>query len=53
MELLKSARRYQIAPEIGKSGVTLAGLLMSGKRSPLLSAAPRQEIQKWTWMKKS
>ena len=40
MELLKSAQLYQADPETGKSGVTLAGLLLLGKRSPLLSAVP-------------
>ncbi|EFK08780.1 divergent AAA domain protein [delta proteobacterium NaphS2] len=40
MELLKSAQLYQIDPETGKRGVTLAGLLLLGKRSPLLSAVP-------------
>jgi ATP-dependent DNA helicase RecG len=40
MELLKSAQLYQTDPETGKSGVTLAGLLLLGKRSPLLSAVP-------------
>jgi ATP-dependent DNA helicase RecG len=40
MELLKSAQLHQTDPETGKSGVTLAGLLLLGKRSPLLSAVP-------------
>lgn len=40
MELLKSAQLYQTDPETGKSGLTLAGLLLLGKRSPLLSAVP-------------
>ncbi|MDZ7699236.1 MAG: putative DNA binding domain-containing protein [Deltaproteobacteria bacterium] len=40
MELLKSAQIYQTDPETGKSGMTLAGLLLLGKRSPLLSAVP-------------
>jgi len=40
MDLLKSAQLYQIDPETGKKGVTLAGLLLLGKRSPLLSAVP-------------
>jgi ATP-dependent DNA helicase RecG len=39
-ELLKSAQLYQIDPQTGKKGVTLAGLLLIGKRSPLLSAVP-------------
>ncbi len=40
MEMLKSAQLYQTDPETGKTGVTLAGLLLLGKRSPLLSAVP-------------
>lgn len=40
LDLLKSAQLYQIDPETGKKGVTLAGLLLLGKRSPLLSAVP-------------
>lgn len=40
LALLKSAQLYQADPENGKSGVTLAGLLLLGKRSPLLSAVP-------------
>jgi len=40
LDLLKSAQIYQTDPETGKSGVTLAGLLLLGKRSPLLSAVP-------------
>ena len=40
MELLKSAQLYQTDQNTGKSGVTLAGLLLLGKRSPLLSAVP-------------
>lgn len=40
LDLLKSAQLYQTDPETGKSGVTLAGLLLLGKRSPLLSAVP-------------
>jgi ATP-dependent DNA helicase RecG len=40
LDLLKSAQLYQTHPETGKSGVTLAGLLLLGKRSPLLSAVP-------------
>ena len=40
MELIKSAQLYQKDPETGKNGVTLAGLLLLGKRSPLLSAVP-------------
>jgi ATP-dependent DNA helicase RecG len=40
LDLLKSAQLYQTDPESGKSGVTLAGLLLLGKRSPLLSAVP-------------
>ena len=33
-------RIYQTDPETGKSGMTLAGLLLLGKRAPLLSAVP-------------
>jgi len=40
MELLKSAQLYQTDPETGERGVTLAGLLLLGKRAPLLSAVP-------------
>lgn len=40
MELLKSAQLYQTDPETGASGVTLAGLLLLGKRAPLLTAVP-------------
>mgnify|MGYP006278156135 CR=1 FL=1 len=40
MEMLKSAQLFQTDPETGKSGLTLAGLLLLGKRSPLLSAVP-------------
>ena len=40
LELLKSAQLYQTDPETGKSGVTLAGLLLLGKQSPLLTAVP-------------
>ena len=39
-DLLKSAQLYQTDPETGKSGITLAGLLLLGKRYPLLSAVP-------------
>ena len=40
MELLKSARIYQTDHETGKSGVTLAGILLLGKDSLILSAVP-------------
>jgi ATP-dependent DNA helicase RecG len=40
LDLIKSAQLYQTDPETGKSGVTRAGLLLLGKRSPLLSAVP-------------
>ncbi len=40
MELLKSAQLYQTDPETGKSGVTLAGILLLGKDSVILSAVP-------------
>ncbi|MDD4220717.1 MAG: hypothetical protein PHR10_11130, partial [Sphaerochaetaceae bacterium] len=39
-DLLKSAQLYQTNIETGVSGVTLAGLLLLGKRSALLSAVP-------------
>lgn len=38
--MLKSAQLYQTDPETGISGVTLAGLLLLGKRAPLLTAVP-------------
>ena len=40
MALLKSAQLYQTDLESGKSGVTLAGLLLLGNRDALLSAVP-------------
>ncbi len=42
MELLKSAQLYQTDQNTGKTGVTLAGLLLLGKRSPaaVCSAPP-------------
>lgn len=40
LDLLKSAQLYQRNLETNRSGVTLAGLLLLGKRSPLLSAVP-------------
>ncbi|MBW2557489.1 MAG: putative DNA binding domain-containing protein [Deltaproteobacteria bacterium] len=40
MELLKSAQLYQTDPETGKSGITLAGILLLGKDSLILSAVP-------------
>jgi len=40
MELLKSAQLYQTDPETGKSGVTLAGILLLGKDQLILSAVP-------------
>ena len=40
MELLKSAQLYQTDHETGKSGVTLAGILLFGKDSVILSAVP-------------
>ena len=40
MQLLKSAQIYQTDPETGKSGVTLAGILLLGKDSVILSAVP-------------
>ncbi len=40
MELLKSAQLYQTDPETGKSGVTLAGILLLGNDRLILSAVP-------------
>jgi len=40
LQLLKSAQLYQTDPETGKSGVTLAGILLLGKDSVILSAVP-------------
>ena len=40
MELLKSAQLYQTDPETGKSGVTLAGILLMGNDRLILSAVP-------------
>jgi ATP-dependent DNA helicase RecG len=40
MELLKSAQLYQTDPETGKSGVTLAGILLLGNDQLILSAVP-------------
>ena len=40
LQLLKSAQIYQTDPETGKSGVTLAGILLLGKDSVILSAVP-------------
>lgn len=40
LNLLKSAQLYQIDPETGKSGVTLAGILLLGKDELVLSAVP-------------
>jgi ATP-dependent DNA helicase RecG len=39
-QLLKSAQLYQTDHETGKSGVTLAGILLLGKDSVILSAVP-------------
>lgn len=39
-ELLKSAQLYQTDPETGKSGVTLAGILLLGNDRLILSAVP-------------
>jgi ATP-dependent DNA helicase RecG len=38
MELLKSAQLYQTNKETGKSGITLAGILLLGKDETILSA---------------
>lgn len=40
LTLLKSARLYQVDPKTSRSGITLAGLLLLGKQSPLLQALP-------------
>lgn len=40
MELLKSAQLYQIDPETGKGGITLAGILLLGNDQLILSAVP-------------
>jgi len=39
-DLLKSAQLYQADPETGKSGLTLAGILLLGQQLPLLQAVP-------------
>ena len=40
LQLLKSAQLFQVDHETGKSGVTLAGILLLGKDSTILSALP-------------
>lgn len=40
MELIKSAQLYQTDLESGKSGITLAGILLLGKDETILSVAP-------------
>ncbi len=40
MELIQSAQLYQKDPETGKSGVTLAGILLLGNDRVILSAVP-------------
>jgi len=40
LELLKSAQLYQTDSETGKSGLTLAGILLLGQQLPLLQAVP-------------
>jgi ATP-dependent DNA helicase RecG len=40
LDLLKSAQLYQTDSETGKSGVTLAGILLLGKDDVILSAVP-------------
>ena len=40
LELLKSAQLYQTDPETGKSGITLAGILLLGNGRLILSAVP-------------
>jgi len=39
-DILKSAQLYQTDPETGKSGVTLAGILLLGKDNLILTAVP-------------
>lgn len=39
-ELLKSAQLYQTDPETGKTGITLAGILLLGNDNLILSAVP-------------
>ncbi|MBW2596459.1 MAG: putative DNA binding domain-containing protein [Deltaproteobacteria bacterium] len=40
LDLLKSAQIYQTDPETGKSGVTLAGILLLGKDDVILTSVP-------------
>ena len=40
LELLKSAQLYQTSRETGKSGITLAGILLLGKEDAILSVLP-------------
>jgi ATP-dependent DNA helicase RecG len=40
LELIKSAQLYQTDHETGKSGITLAGILLLGKDNVILSAVP-------------
>ena len=40
LEFLKSAQLHQTDPETGKSGITLAGILLLGKDQLILSAVP-------------
>lgn len=40
MELLQSAQLHQTDPESGKSGITLAGILLLGNEQLILSAVP-------------
>jgi len=40
MDMLKSAQLYQTDPETGKSGITLAGILLLGNDQIILSAVP-------------
>jgi len=40
IELVKSAQLYQTDPETGKSGITLAGILLLGNDRLILSAVP-------------
>jgi ATP-dependent DNA helicase RecG len=40
LELIKSAQLYQVDPETGKTGITLAGILLLGSDNLILSAVP-------------
>lgn len=42
-ELVKSAQLYQVDQETGKSGITLAGILLLGSDSSILTAVPHHK----------